>query len=231
MATKKKVIKRTPKKKAPVPKKKPRKKLAIPKSIAPLSSSVKRADKKHFDKLRVEAMAVYVMDLEGATITELHQDPRFKDLDLKTLRTWCAEDNWVSLRAEALEKTKDKLKKELTYRLSENVYREVRDIMDLRKRTRDLLFSSFVPAKSFEGLGKLFLDLNKRLAEISELVKEGTVDDLGRKVGPVAQTGAPTVINYDPKDLRAAARYLTEKKRSAMRAREANMKKANGEVD
>lgn len=202
-------------------KKKVRKK-AIPKGFAPLAKSVKRTTGrgKTHDRLRIEAMAVYVMDMDGASVKDLHKDPRFKTVHLDTLHVWCNEDHWVDLRKEALAKVRAKLSKELAFRLSENMMREVKDLIDLREVAWVEIKNPLVETKSREGMMKVFLDMNKRLAEIAELVKQGALDDMGRKIPAASETK----IEYKVEDLREAAKMLTAKNRSALRARAAMQK-------
>lgn len=209
----KKVAKRVVKKKV---RKKP-----IPKGIAPLDVKVvRKKGAKHSDRIRTAAMAVYVMDMDGATVEDLHKDPRFKGIQLDTLRRWSTEDKWMALRKEALEKVREKLAKELTFRLSENIMREVNDLIELREIAWGHLRTA--EPKSWEGVAKAFLDMNKRLGEIAELVKQGALDDMGRKT---PESSATMQADYKIEDLRAAAKMLTGKRRAALRARAAREKK------
>jgi hypothetical protein len=195
----------------------------IPKGIAPLDASVDRKGLP-YEKLRVEAMAVYVMDMNGATVEDLAKDPRFKDLSISTLRSWSAEDGWNALRKEAIEKVREKLQTELKFRLSDNILREVRDLMELRDLAWTWLKAT--PPKSLEGMLKAFMDINKRLGEIADLVRQGILDDTGKRV----ETSTGSRVKADPKELVEISKMLTAKKRAALRARLAKEKKAD-EVD
>ncbi len=198
----------------------------MPKGIAPLDNAIERTPPgkggTHPPALRLEAMAVYVMDLEGCTVRDLHKDPRFHHIQYSTLRSWCVEDGWDKLRQESVQKLRTKLSKELSFRLSENLLREIKDLMDMRdlvwKTIRDSNGELQVAPRSLEGMLKELREVNKRINEIAELSRQGILDDTGKRI-PETSDGAKH--HMDPahvQELRTMAKMFTAKKRVELRA-------------
>lgn len=224
--TKKKVVKKRSRK-TPIPKvpQKEVRKMAE----SELDPSVERPPLKSKtggkDRLRMEAMAIYITDMDGVTVQELSRDPRFKDVHIKTLYRWADEDNWKTKRMQALANVKQRLTVITQRTLTQNLEREVQDLFNLRRQTIHHL--GHTPPDKFETVGKLLLDTNKRLSEIAEKMQAGVIDDTGRAIPPEQQAkgGRAMTHDFNPHELREAARSITTKDRGAMRARIAKTKK------
>lgn len=177
--------------------------------------------------LRLLAMSIYVTDVQGLTIRDLHKDPRLNHLSVTTLQNWSVADGWNAIRTRAVQSIRDHLVEQMQANLAQNLAREVQDLFNLRKMTIHHL--NHTPPDKFETVGKLLLDTNKRLADIAELFQEGVIDSVGRPVpaDQRAQGGRAMAHGFNPAELRQAARSVTGKQRAAMRARLARTESVN----
>jgi hypothetical protein len=173
-------------------------------------------------------MAIYITDAKGISLTDLMQDPRFKGkINLDTMRKWAAADGWAQKRREAVENLKQVLVEKLQQRLTDNLAREVQDLLNLRTQTIHHL--QHVPPDKWEGVASILLKLNERLADIAEMAKSGLVDDVGRPIpeSERMQHGRAMSHDFDPAQLREAAKSITTKQRGAMRARLSRTRQVN----
>lgn len=178
-----------------------------------------------FDQVRLEAMSIFITDTSGCTFQELAKDPRIAkhNVSSATLRKWSSEDGWMDKRKEALDNFKQSLGIELQKTLTESLYREVKTLLEFHRQ--GVHHSVHTPPEKWEGVVKVTMEVQKRMAEIAEMMKSGILDGVGK---PVQETGTSTrrmTHDFNPTDLREAAKSLTNKQRSAMRARIARTKR------
>lgn len=189
---------------------------------------VKKQGKRNYDTMRLEAMCIYVTDVRGMTIPELARDPRFKGkVHVDTLQKWSEQDGWKDKRREALVRVKALLEVQLVDRLRDNIVWELRDLTGLRDQARH--HSAHTPPDTWEGVAKVWLSINKRIAEIAEMMRDGVVDESGRSV---SDAGQKTVVvhDFDPAQLREAAAVILQKQRSARHARNTRTIKVQGRL-
>jgi hypothetical protein len=173
----------------------------------------------HF-RLRLEAQAVYLADMGGCTVDDVHKDARFKDLAIHTLKRWAHEDDWAGKRKTAYANLQKRLTEEIGSKLTDRLYLEVQGLLKMLDKAHKILEDEKTPIRSWESVNDQILKMNKRLSEIHRMVAEGIVDDAGRAVEKSQQTqGATPKIPYDAATLQEISKMFTTRKREEMRAR------------
>lgn len=180
-------------------------------------SRTSRQGMQSLDGDRLKAMAVYVTDTRGLTVKELHADPRFKHIHYDTLRKWATDDDWIGIRRQAVASLRAHLVEELQKTLASNLEREVQDLLNMRAQA--IHYLSSVPPEKWEGVATIMLKVSERLAVLAEATNEKMVDSVGQRSGKVTH-------DFDPAQLREAARSITTKERGAARARAAKKAKS-----
>lgn len=176
--------------------------------------------------LRIEAQAVYLQDMHGCTVDDVHRDARFKHISISTFRQWSNQDDWIGKRKVAYKNLEKRLTEETQARLTEYLYHEIQDLQKMRSKAKELLHgteaSPAVKAQSWEGVAKVLLLTEERIASIAKLAADGIVDDIGKmqrgtgkQLGPGAAT--PTVP-YDSKQLTRIATAIMQEERAILRA-------------
>jgi len=163
-----------------------------------------------YDSKRLEAMYVYVTDLDGCTLPELHQDPRFSDISYNTLKHWHHFDGWGKLRSQALSRIRARIQKQLEISMTETLRQEL-GLLDAMISESQLQLSRTAP-KSWEGVAKLMLSaLERKDAIVQRIAAEQLPpDEAGSEPGAL-----PAAIkdgHFDANDFREAAKFLLEKR-------------------
>jgi hypothetical protein len=185
----------------------------------------------NYPMLRLEAMATYISDVEGCSIAEVHKHPKFKHISWKTFQSWAQEDEWADKRKRQLQKVKNKIAREIGRKLTDNLYREVCDLYELKDMTASMLKGGEVKARSFEGVAKVMMDINRRLSELAQMVNDKVIDEAGNLVEAKErpnQAAIPT-STVDPKEAREIANLLLERRRAEIR--QANGTGSNQSLD
>lgn len=180
----------------------------------------KRSMQRPGDKLYFDAQALYITSVDGITVEQIAQDPRFKgQVSLPTLRKWATEGRWRETREQALAGVKGRLNEILSHRLQLNTVRRVQDLLSMR----EMLLSKLPGAKvrSFEGAVKELRELHKDLATLAEGYSAGVVDEFGRQVPDHERSSGSRAMlhGYDPEQLRRLAREVNTEHRQDLRTR------------
>lgn len=187
-------------------------------SVLPIKPTSK-VSTKNFAVLRLEAMAVYLMDMHGCTIEDVHKDDRFKEIPLATMRSWAQVDDWAGKRKLSYVALQNRLTAETSKMLTDRLYHEVQSLMTLEKKADTLLINT--EPRSWEGVAKIKMEIHARLADIAKLVGDGVVDEMGHSVEQQKKTNTVPMpkIKYDAAKVREAARLYTRGERDNLRAR------------
>lgn len=163
-----------------------------------------------YDPRRMEAMYVFVTDLDKCSLPQLQKDPRFSDIPIGTLTRWHNVDKWADLRNEALAKIRSKLQKQLELSMSETLSSELDNLDAMISESK--LQMGRVGAKSWEGVAKVMLNALARKDEIVQRISAEQVNSVGD--GDVG-SDTPAVLKsgtFDTEDFREAASYLLRKR-------------------
>ena len=222
MAAKKKVTKKRVAKKA-VKKRMPMRVDLDALAELELDDSVERVTgkqgRRRYDKMKLEAMAIYVTDVDGLTIKELAQDPRFKgNVSVDTLRKWAEEGEWPELRRKSLAKVREALAVKLAQTLEYNYVRSFEDMIALRRET----MARFPEVRNgtFPQHGNLLIQIDQRLELLFEKMQVGGINAVGELQSKTEDRRSfPGIEGYDAKALREAGTMINRKRTSAHRAR------------
>ena len=163
-----------------------------------------------YEEKRLEALYVYVTDLDKCTLNQLHKDPRFSDIPLDTIIEWSKKDGWSKLRAETTAKIRARLQKQLEISMTETLRMEL-DKLEAMIGESELQMGR-VAARSWEGVAKIMMSALERKDSIVQRIVAEQVDSVSdeEKVGELPEAVKAGEFNAD--DFREAAAYLLQKR-------------------
>lgn len=170
-------------------------------------------------RMRLEALAAYMADMNGCSVEDVHKDPRFNMVPMQTFKSWSTADKWTEHRKKAYEALKNRLSIEVSKVLSDQVYQEVQELRKWNEKSTSLLEDPALKARSWEGVLKSKMEIQKRLFEISQMVNQGLVDEMGRSVEEKtmgALTSGPSVA-FSQDQLAELAKIYTQQERERLR--------------
>ena len=172
--------------------------------------------------LRIQACALYVSDMHGASIEDIHKLPQFKGVSLSALKTWAKMDDWAGHRARAYEALKERLTKETTSRLTDRLYHETKELLAMSETASSLLKEGKTMPRSWEGVATAKLKIDERLSHIALMMAQGVVDDTGKLLPATAATpkevAAQKPAAFDASFLQHVVESFHKKQRDELRA-------------
>lgn len=151
--------------------------------------------------LRTRAAILYICDPSCDKITDLAQHPDIAgQVTAQTLYSWAREDGWAERRSEFYAAAAKTLQTKVIDSLTSGLAAEVSQLMEIREITFKMLATQAVEPKSFEGLLKAFLAINRRIHEAALIASD--------KILPKRTDDDPTALpdGLDPKVADAMAR-------------------------
>jgi len=169
---------------------------------------------------RFEAGLLYVTSMHNVDIPALRRDPRFSDVSPVTLSRWRRADRWDDRRKAMFLDIGEELERRIKSSITDTRFMEVQSTTSLRNTAIDQLMETDVDgnrrlkARSWEGVARVLLNANKRLAEIYDDVRGDIVADKAESATPEQRE---TAFEYDEDALRRAAKLLTAERREKIR--------------
>ena len=123
--------------------------------------------------LRRRAMILYVSDPSCETLEDLAEHPDMVGrIGYDRLKVWCREDGWVEERRRFWQQASDVMRGRIIDTMADGLAIEVQNLLDIRTKVHKMLMSDTLAPKSYEGMLKAYLDLNKRIAEATSIAAE-----------------------------------------------------------
>lgn len=153
---------------------------------------------------RREAGMAYVTSLEGMTIKQLHGQPDFAHLSLRTLEYWSAQDRWAERRRDFLDKAFARAERTMG---TEFVQARVRELRLLEKVVAALDRAGWaedangnltltLQPKTLEGWARTRLDYSEALDKLRGQLAAHLLPDSGDLPEPtVTEEERPTVLH------------------------------------
>ena len=156
-------------------------------------------------RLRLDAGLAYMTDPETGSIEQLSQDERFQLVSKRTLERWASEDRWTDRRAEWLDKWGKIAKERIGSALCRQRQDEFDQLIAIRNQALGLLADELTQPKSWEGVAKVLLDINRR------------IDGVAIAIGSELMPGRPGALREGNTQISDAERQALTKKILAMR--------------
>ncbi len=135
-------------------------------------------------RLRLDAGLAYMTDPERGSIEQLAGDERFQLVSKRTLERWASEDRWTERRAEWLDEWGKIAKAKIGSALCRQRQDEFEQLIAIRQQALALLADELTQPKSWEGVAKVLLEINKRI--------EGVAISIGNELMPGRPGGVRT---------------------------------------
>lgn len=139
-------------------------------------------------RLRMDAGLVYMTDPDCGSIEQLSTDDRFQSVTKRTLERWCKEDRWVERRQHFLDRWSEHAKERLGSALSRHRTEEFQQLIQVRNLALDKLEDPLLEPKSWEGVAKALIDINRRIENVALSVGNEVLPE-GIGAGSDAATG------------------------------------------
>lgn len=143
-------------------------------------------------RLRAEAGLLYVGHPIGISIEELHKDPRFSELSVRTLFRWAQVDRWVERRVSFIEEWKAEARKRLAGQLAQARLDELDLLAEIASSGLQKIREDAVAPKSLEGLMRATVEALKYKDELRQRIGETVIEEAG---------STNTVAKELPKDM------------------------------
>lgn len=130
-------------------------------------------------RLRAEAGLIYVGHPIGISIEELHKDPRFTELSLRTLFRWAQIDRWVERRVSFIEEWKAEARKRLAGQLAQARLDELDLLAEIASSGLQKIREDAVAPKSLEGLMRATVEALKYKDDLRQRIGETVIEEAG----------------------------------------------------
>jgi hypothetical protein len=151
-------------------------------------------------KLRAEAGMTYVSHPTGVSIEELHKDPRFAVVALRTMERWSQLDKWVEKRVSFIEEWKAEARKRLAGQLAQARLDELDTLHEIVFSGMQKIREDLVAPKSYEGLMRATVEALKYKDELRQRIGETVIEDAAKDAA-----GLPKELPKDMSEEAAAA--------------------------
>lgn len=166
------------------------------------------------DRVRREAAILFCTDPEGLTVADLHEDPRFRHIPLKTLQQWCTADGWVERRQSIFDNWRRQVEDRLGSEMAKGRIQEIRELHKIRRMALQKLEGPDVQVKSWEGVVRSLLEVNERLEQLATSVSKELLP--GQPHGAIGGQGAMrSDLSID--EVRAATKEILRLRRESIR--------------
>lgn len=162
--------------------------------------------------VRILAGIEYATNPETPSIEQLHRDPRFSSVSLRTLERWAAEDRWTDRRREFVDKWTEYARAQLGTKLAQKRIQDLEMLEMLRQGAIDQLGDPELRPKSWEGVVALAAKLTNQLDEIRRQIGGEMLESIGQPVLPAPDSEH---AQFEKDDIEQAARALLRKKLAA----------------
>jgi hypothetical protein len=157
--------------------------------------------------IRVLAGIEYATNPDGPSIEQLHRDPRFAQVSVRTLERWSVEDNWTDRRREFVEKWTEYARAQLGTRIAQKRIEDLSLLESLRQDALDKLVDpeEELRPKSWDSVVQVISKLTEQLDGIRRQIGGEMLSTIGQPVLPTADDEHP---EFARDDIEVAARQL-----------------------
>lgn len=168
--------------------------------------------------LRFSAGLYYTTDFQGTTVEKMAKHPIYGAVKLTTLRTWCAEDRWVTRRSQNLERWREAIERKIASEIVKARQDQLERLRAIFDKTAKKLEDDVVEPKSYEGLMQALVKLASLMDEWNEKLGRAIIPDMPIATPTEASIAAPqTKPQLTDAEARESAKVIMSMRRQRLR--------------